>query len=112
MNEKQLRQQLDRCLDHVQEHVDMLSARAISKLSGDAVANHEWLSELSGRYPTRSAEELQQFRELKDGYVKKLDTLETEVKYLEDLGQELAEFQNELSVKLQRIRRNSYVQEN
>ncbi|AET39608.1 Bli1p Ecym_4575 [Eremothecium cymbalariae DBVPG len=108
MKEKILRHHLDKCVDYTQEHVDLESARAISSFGVDTNANYEWLYELNSRYPTRKIEEIRTYQLLKTDYMKKLDNLDGRITYFENLAKELDEFQNEVNIKMQRIKRSTY----
>ncbi|AMD19654.1 HCL497Cp [Eremothecium sinecaudum] len=109
MKEKQLRRHLDKCVDDMQIHVDLMSARAISKFTADTNANYEWLNQIKQRHSTRHKEELRNYFLLKAEYEKKVEVLDSKVTYLEQLAEELCEFQNELAVKVQRVKRAAKV---
>lgn len=98
MKEKVLKQEIERCVEHVQEIVDLESAKAISEFQSKADENYQWLEELKTRYSMRNDNE-NDIRQLRSRHKEKIDALEEDVNYFEKLLDEMEEFVTELDVK-------------
>ncbi|QLQ80176.1 hypothetical protein HG537_0D01770 [Torulaspora globosa] len=96
---RNLYQDIERCVDLLQEAVDLETAKAVSLFGEKTFDNERWLEELKQRFQLRSDEELEQIRSLKTQQANMIDTVESRIEYFEKLCDELEEFQSELEVK-------------
>lgn len=97
--ERLLRQDIERCVDILQNIIDTEATRSISIFSNKTTENAQWLEEIKQKFVLRDGKELEKFQELKDEQMNKLTELEGKVDYYERLCDELEEFQNELEIK-------------
>lgn len=97
--ERTLNQDVDHCVDVVQDYLNTELAKAISVFSKKASDNEAWLEEVRAKYQIKDDEELQMIEALKVKSLSRLDELEKKVEYYERLCDELEEFQNELEIK-------------
>lgn len=98
-NVKSLYQDIERCVDLLQEAVDLETAKAVSVFSEKTSDNERWLEELKQKFQLKDDEELDQIRSLKSQQLDKIDVVESKIEYYEKLCDELEEFQAELEVK-------------
>ncbi|QLG74463.1 hypothetical protein HG535_0G03460 [Zygotorulaspora mrakii] len=97
--ERSLRQDIEHCVDILQDVIDTESTKSISIFSKKTNENERWLEQLKPSFQLKNDQDLQKFQELKNAQTKKLNDIEQKIDYYERLFAELEEIQNELEVK-------------
>lgn len=98
-HERLLHQDIERCVDILQETVDSETAKAISVFSKKTSDNEEWLKDLKGRFKLKEEGELERLLSLKEKQQEQIEEVEKKIDYWEKLCDELEEFQAEIEVK-------------
>ncbi|CAR30947.1 hypothetical protein ZYGR_0P02510 [Zygosaccharomyces rouxii] len=108
--ERTLNQDVERCINVLQDFLDTGSAKAISVFSNKTSENEDWLEEIRVKYRIKDNDELQAIKMLKQKRLDQLEALESKVDYYEKLCDELEEFQDEMEVKakLEQNRRSRF----
>lgn len=115
-HERGLYQDIEKCVDLLQEAVDIETKKAVSVFTERTCDNERWLDEVKRKYKLKDDDELEQIQFLKAQQSDKLSAIETKIEYFEKLCDELEEFQAELEVKTKlaqnrRSRLNSIIQD-
>lgn len=97
--ERTLYQDVEKCVDLLQEAVDLEAAKAVSVFSEKTCENERWLEELKRKFKLKDDDELDQIKILKSQQLEKIDAIESKIDYYEKLCDEIEEFQAELEVK-------------
>lgn len=98
-HERNLHQDIERCVQILQETVDAETAKAISVFSKKTSDNEEWFKELKKRFKLKEDAELEQVLSLKDKQLEEMEAIEKRIDFYERLCDELEEFQDEIEVK-------------
>lgn len=108
--ERTLNQDVERCINVLQDYLDTGSAKAISVFTNKTSENEDWLEEIRIKYQIKNDDALQTIKMLKQERLDQLKMLEDKVDYYEKLCDELEEFQDEMEVKakLEQNRRSRF----
>lgn len=108
--ERTLNQDVERCVNVLQDYLDTESAKAISLFSKKTSENEGWLEEIRAKYHIKGDNELQVLEHLRQQRLDQLEALEKKMDYYEKLCDELEEFQDEMEVKakLEQSRRSRF----
>ncbi|AQZ15331.1 BLI1 (YKL061W) [Zygosaccharomyces parabailii] len=97
--ERTLHQDVEHCVEALQDYLNTELAKAVSVFSKKADENETWLEEIRAKFQLKDEDELQTIKTLREQSLTRLEVLENKVDYYEKLCDELEEFQNELEVK-------------
>lgn len=99
-HERILHQDIERCVEILQESVDAEAAKAISVFSKKTSDNEEWLKDLKTKFKLKDEVELERLLSLKNKQLDQIEGIEKKIDYYERLCDELEEFQDEIEVKM------------
>lgn len=97
--ERTLNQDIERCINMLQEIVDTETSKSISIFGNKTTENERWLEEITDKFKLKDDSELQEIYELRGKHLNDLNAIEEKIEYYEKLCDEIEEFQNEMEVK-------------